>query len=332
VIEVDDADSRDGLVGVAASQFLAAISENPASEDLVRDFVDHSFAHARGDGGRELERILSEVRADILNGDHLALATSASPLTLTSAGVAGCATGLSPTSIRRLVEVLTELPDELPEGDLVLELMTCAVTFPEFADSRIRKLFTVRSGSRFPIKPEDIPAVVTQWIDGFDPLDIFIELPFVQRSRRPDSVQRWMTGELPASTWNDEFDKCSDFLETVLRDFIPWILRSCRLLDDREQYQWELIAASLETGLNSRWAMSASRLVPALPRRALCVVTPEAVSQTLDAGLPGVDFALVADARSNLREAVERILSAHPEIPRLTDLEMSGLVELVAAR
>jgi hypothetical protein len=94
-----------------ASQFMAAIPENPDEEDLVQRFVSASYVSFRSTALQQagtLSNTLSSIRTSLLDSTIDPIAVAASPMHLTEFGLAVNHTGLSPDSCRSIALFLRE--------------------------------------------------------------------------------------------------------------------------------------------------------------------------------------------------------------------------------
>jgi helicase len=222
---------EESLSAGLASQFMAAIPENPEVDNLVDVFAKQMFLTHRLGSSALIHHQLTAIASDLLDETHGALAMVASPLHLTPFGQAANATGFSPQSCRQIAAflrqnrvwgeaTLTNL------AQLASDLLRALGTLPEQTHQDLRKVLKSRS-SRVAVKPEDFQRVLDSWLGG-RPLEyIFAELPYVERSKRTPRIQPWLNGSSEASGWNAEFDKFVDFIRAVCGDFLPWLMRAC---------------------------------------------------------------------------------------------------------
>jgi len=287
VAEREDFRTHPELQAVASAQFVASIPENPESEDLVPDFLRHTYSFARSAGQAALMETLNTARVSVLDEERGAIARAASPLRLTPLGVAANSTGLSPESVRTLIQTLEGLPeDSRANGELAARMVEGLIYLPELANDRLKK--SIVASGRFLVKSNDIAGIVDDWIAGSDIQDIFLELPYVRRSGRKDSVASWATGDSPRSSWHDEFDKFADFMDGTVGSFLSWIARASNqlapLVAGPSDLNWVLFADLLESGVNSAWGVAAVRAGASTPRKLLCALGPQ---MTQEFTIPG---------------------------------------------
>ncbi len=235
-----------------AGQFLAAIAESPDEEDLPQRFGGSLLA-ARLRPPDSWIAILRNIRDDVLDAKDgfPPFATAASPLRLTELGKAVNLSGFSPDTARKMLRFLrdNDLPTQLPAlaSSLLIEL-ACST---EQANTNLRK--TVQNpSSRFCIKPENFESVIENWLEGTPLEDIFLSLPYVDRSGRTPKATTWINGDEDSPSWEDEYDKFFEFMMNVIGGYLPWALRACSLLvahadaDLQDAFNWADAADLLE--------------------------------------------------------------------------------------
>ncbi len=271
-------DTNPALVAALASQFMAAIPENPATNDLSQSFAETSYYAARGANIDDLLPAFRQLEGDLLDESMGALATAASPLHLTALGAAANRTGLSPRSCRAIVAELRSVGQNVDRnGAFAARLLTDLVGLPELGNERLRKKLTRVANTRYPIAVEDLEPVLESWINGGELEELFVDLGYVKRSTRPASINAWLTGNDPGSSWYDEFDKFVEFMTGAVCSFLPWVVRSAGQLEvfagGPFPVDWALFADMLELGVNSAWAATALRLNAPASRRALAYLS-----------------------------------------------------------
>ncbi len=256
-------DQRDAFEAVLASQFIAAIPENPDTEDLVEQFSKNTFAAHRLRSTAPVLRMLTLISDSLLDDTDAALARAASPLHLTPLGTAVNATGLSPRTCRDLIQALRDMP--VPQNSwlglvkLASDLLRALGRVPEQTYSEFRKVLS-NPGRRAAVKPEDLESVISSWLSG-EPLErIFFALPYVQRSTRRPTAWEWLDGTTRESTWDAEYDKFVEFSRSILEGFLPWTLRACEALSEFvdsswTELNWRRWADMMELGVDSAWAV-----------------------------------------------------------------------------
>ena len=152
------------LIAGLASQFMAAIPENPNADNLVDPFAKRTFwAHRLGNDAL-IRRRLTAIVNDLLDETHGALAMAASPLHLTPFGQAANVTGFSPQSCRQISAFLRQnrLVKDETLTNLASDLLHALGTLPEQTHQDLRKVLTT-SSSRFSVKPTDFQHVLDSW-------------------------------------------------------------------------------------------------------------------------------------------------------------------------
>jgi len=229
--EASAPEREESLVAGLASQFMAAIPENPDVDNLVNPFAKRTFLAHRLGNDALIRSKLTAIESDLLDETHGALAMTASPLRLTPFGQAANATGFSPQSCRQIATFLQQSRGRggatlTDLANLASNLLSALGTLPEQTYQDLRKVLKTQS-SRFSVKPNDFQRVLESWLSG-RPLEyIFAELPYVVRSTRKPKIQAWLSGSSEASGWNAEFDKFVDFTNAVFGGFLPWLMRAC---------------------------------------------------------------------------------------------------------
>jgi helicase len=243
---------------IVGSQLLAAVKENPTMEDLGLSFFSATFAsHLEPEARENAQTAITEAIDSILHDDP-PLAAAASPLTLTDVGAAANQTGLSPITVRRLLATLSGLADD---GDLPAVgsmLLRGLADVPEQQNMNLSKTVN-NSASRFMIKPDDFAPVIESWIGGV-PLDqMFHSLPANQRSKRKPQLDLWLQGVSDESQWEDVFEQFTDFVHSVLENYLPWLLRSASILAPHAnlggELPWTDWASQVEKGVSHPWAI-----------------------------------------------------------------------------
>jgi len=238
-----------------ASQFLAAIPENPGSPDLARQFADATLSGSTVSRGPHIRQTVSRIESSLLDPTEGALAAVASPMRLTALGEAANATGFSPDSCRQILSFL-RVPNN--RGDMVAvssKLLKELGTLPEQNNGNLRKVLTVKR-CRFCVKPEDFDTLLDLWAKGTSREEIFASLPYVLRSSIKPRIQEWLRGSKDISGWDVVFDNFTDFISSVVEGFLPWLMRSCGRLSPHvggwaDKAQWLEWAEILETGGSS---------------------------------------------------------------------------------
>lgn len=251
-----------------SSNFLAAIAENPDSEDLVADLYRTHYA-SQSSAGPRLFTALQEVRSNLLSGER-PFATAASPLQLTTLGVAANLTGLSPETCRAIIDLLPVREwHSQPLHVVAAEVLRRLAAVPEQTNVKLRRRLEGARNTRYVIQDADLEPLLENWMAGMEEESLFMDLAYVRRSRRTPTISEWMSGAADSATWPDEYESFMDFRSGTLSGFLPWALRGCGSLEraiGQPQVlglffttDWDALADFIETGTSNRWAAAAIR-------------------------------------------------------------------------
>lgn len=238
VLQTDFGDST--IRAAFASQYLAAIAENPGTDHIESEFTKSLFIEAQNTGAH-VSPFISAVTEDLLSGD-MPFASRNSPIQLNEIGRSVNQTGFCPSSCRKiLVELQTVVATD--DIELAFTLLGLLGDLPEQGDGKFSKLVQREKYNREPdrekkqrppktlVRIENLPVLLSHWLEGMQPIDIFATLPLVQKSKRVPAFAEWREGLDQVSDWDAEFDKFCDFLRSTVFEFLPWLLRACSLLD-----------------------------------------------------------------------------------------------------
>ena len=84
------------------------------------------------------------------------------------------------------------------------------------------------------------------------------EIPSKAHSTRHPSVQLWLNGSAGDNFWDEEFDRFSEFVDSTMKHFLPWMMRGAREIPEisgQPGKPWTEWASFLELGVNSSWAI-----------------------------------------------------------------------------
>jgi helicase len=257
--------AKDDVAAVLSSQFLAAIPENPHSENLVNDFLSASFLSAR-DRPQQIEKVkafVQKTRSGLIDESEGAFARAASPLHLTELGVAANETGFSPSSVRDILGFLRNWKTRSGAPTLLafaVRALTDLSSLPEQSSEELRKAAT--KNARPVIKPKDFEPVLAGWLSGKELETMFQSLPSVIGARTQTTIDEWLSGNAAGSIWDGRYDKFADFVSTVLEAYLPWVLRACAVLSpfvgpQLRDCDFRLWADMVEYGVDTRWAAAA---------------------------------------------------------------------------
>lgn len=241
---VGEADSiKNHIEATFGSQLLACVGEHPKMDNIVDELVAVSYAQ-RGGNGANLRRILEAALHDMLDNNQPggALAVANSPVRLTDFGVAANLSGFSPATCRLMTQYL--LADEFLVGpSLFADLLSAFKDIPEQSNNDLRK---VLSGVRHNnvLKEEKLEQLLT---DLMTPQDVRVAF---ERLRDPKSKAQPETVETM-------FENFVSFVDNVIGNFLPWLLRGLQTLsahgsDAAKKTAWADMARLVEAKLAAR--------------------------------------------------------------------------------
>lgn len=265
VFEVTKAGTEfsDDVISNIASQFLAAIPENPDQDDLVSAFSESLYWSTAPDQAAKAQNVIKTVASSILDGSKGALAVAASPFKLTDFGCAAVTSGFSPSSCRAIMTLFSEA---LPSGGrpaLIGWMIVELGQLPEQSNRNWRK--EVQKPNRScRVKTSDAQYAVEGWLSGKSLLDIFVDLPGVKKSKSKVTVSEWLEGLDEPVQWDEDFDAFVDWVNTVIASFASWLMRSCSELSAQTdgwalQVDWGQLSDFCECGVDTNWAVKALR-------------------------------------------------------------------------
>ena len=253
--------SEQASVPMMGSQLLAAIPERPGLDDLPGSFLRNSFVWQTEGAETARSRINAAFREILAEEDGEALAKVGSPAQLTPFGVAANASGLSPGTAKKLRAELRKLDLDRAArpnlSDIGVGFLTSFGGVPEQRNGDLRKAIE-NPKSRPIVRINELPMVLSHWLEGNSPEAIFAELPSARRSTRTPNLQTWLQGIPEDSTWNDQFTKFNDFMGDCMEFFLPWLLNAASPiaeLDGRTERPWLDWARFVELGVDNTWAV-----------------------------------------------------------------------------
>ena len=251
-VEVDNA---------IASQFLAAIPENSADDDLVASFVDAMYWTSGSTPRAKVQKTIRKIASEILDSANGALATAASPFRLTEFGELAVKCSFGPNSCRLILDHLNKCETPTDGPSLVARMLVDLGSLPEQQQKAWRKELD-KPTKACRVKKDDVAYVLKHWFLGSSLIQIFVTLPGVQKSKSKVCVDEWCEGmEMPV-TWDDEFDEFVDWVNGVVVSFACWLMTACSHLsvlapEWAREIDWPQLAEFCEHGVDSKWALAA---------------------------------------------------------------------------
>ena len=325
-------DQQAALHGSSASQFLAAIPENPGVDDLAERFGRTMFWARRDDDVAQV-RALAGIEQSVLDQTGGALATAASPLHLTTFGEAAMRTGFSPDSCRRIVQSLHEMV--APETLLSLgsELLGRLGALPEQAHAKLRKELAggKRTMCRVSVKTWNTRRVV---VAGRRLRANVRRSAFGARSRIRPAVMAWVEGVQGPCGWDAEFDRFIEIVQAAVERFLSWLARACGAFSNLVggwtfNVDWSVTAELFEAGVDTAWAVRAKWMGAPAGRVALAPVGrkwPTSFVSKLDPYHLGLAALRDAAARGQIEQFFVRPLKEPGGLTRRRRRNWSGCV------
>lgn len=234
--------SQEHIEATFSSQLLACIDEHPDADDVVSDLVEASYAGAT-DGEANIRRVLDASVEEILDGAQAggALAAKNSPIRLTKFGQAANLSGFSPHSCRRMVEFLSA--DDFEVGPpLFTKLLREFYDIPEQSNDVLRKIFSGINHKNI-VTASNLEGMLKELFTLGDRRTVFDSL------RSPKSVAK-------AETVETMFEDFVAFVDTVVGNFLPWLLRGLECIspfgsEAASYINWADMAREIELKLAS---------------------------------------------------------------------------------
>lgn len=230
------------LEATFSSQLLACIDEHPDSDDVVSDLVAASYAGAT-DSEANIRRVLDASVTEILDEAQSggALAVMNSPIRLTEFGQAANLSGFSPRTCRRMVEFLSA--DAFEVGPpMFAKLLGDFNAIPEQSNDLLRKIFSGES-HRNVLTARNLEGMLREVLTPIDRRKVFENL------RNPNSKAK-------ADTVETMFEDFVAFVDAVVGNFLPWLLRGLESIspygsEAASDIEWAGMARKIESRLAS---------------------------------------------------------------------------------
>jgi helicase len=243
-------DEQRRIHAIIASQYLALVPEHPSCDDL-NDLLSGALYRSRAGERQEVLSMMRRIHHELVDtSDGEPFAIAASPMRLTDLGRQANLTGLSPATCRMLLRFfhseIRETSDSVLCSTLLLALGEC----PEQQNAHLAAMAAGRR-KRFFVSNTDLPFLIEGWFQRTPLHELFLALPKARASKAVVSPTKWISGEASSEFVASQYDKFIDFMEYVIAGFLPWILRSCRILQDfgatwAMSYDWDGLAERIE--------------------------------------------------------------------------------------
>jgi helicase len=249
---------------ILSNQFLSAISENQNAENVMNNFGRCLLVSQNQTVYPRVIKLLENVQTYLLDSTELPFAKPASPISLTSFGIAANKTGLSPVSCRAVVRYLSQMSDAPDITGLANDLLIRFADLTEQPNENLKKIL-IAPGAQFCVKQQELPYVLHRWVSGMPRENIFAGLNTVLKMRKKQPLSDWLAGQEEGSPWDDEYDRFVDFIRGAIEGFLPWLMWACGRLSEfgnnaAMNVPWKMWAKMIEKGVDSMWAANALAL------------------------------------------------------------------------
>lgn len=231
------------LEAMFSAQLLACIGEHPEADDIVSEFTKASYAGQTG-GEDNVRRIFSETVSNVLDDSQPAgaMAVMNSPIRLTEFGRAANLSGFSPSTCQLMVRFLS---NETFESGATLfgELLEQFNNVPEQPNEVLRKIFS-SNAHRNVVKADNLAEMLANLLARMDVREVFEDLRSANSKAKPETVETM-------------FEEFVSFIDSVVGNFLPWLLRGLETLSEygsREaaKTDWSAMAKEVEKSLSAR--------------------------------------------------------------------------------
>jgi len=231
------------LEAMFSAQLLACIGEHPEAEDIVSEFTGASYAGRTG-GGDNVRRICLETISNALDDSQPggAMALMNSPIKLTEFGQAANLSGFSPSTCREMIRFLSK--DEFESGAVLFsKLLTQFNSAPEQSNEDLRKIFSGNSHKNV-VKADNLEKMLSNLLARMDIREVFESLRSSKSKAQPETVETM-------------FENFVSFIDSVVGNFLPWLLRGFATLgtygsSDAASTDWSAMAKVVEQALSAR--------------------------------------------------------------------------------
>lgn len=125
-----------------------------------------------------------------------------------------------------MLEFLHSIDPSQSEEQILAALVLGLSHLPEQSSERWKQKL-LRPRKKLMVGREDVISLIEGWLANKTYVDLFLELPAVQRSSRNPRADAWSRGSTGEENWSEEFDKFLDFVAAVVERFLPWLLHAC---------------------------------------------------------------------------------------------------------
>ena len=144
-------------------------------------------------------------------------------------------------------------------------------------------------------------------------------MPSKVRSTRRDRLEAWLRGDPDDNNWTDQFSTFTEFVDSVIALFLPWILRAAKTLAElkgQTERPWIEWADFMEMGVDTSWAVMLIN-EDIIPDRTKARAVGRAIvhwAEALDPDSEDLPRALseVTDVDVPTLERIRRLLQANP--------------------
>ncbi len=231
------------LEAMFSAQLLACIGEHPEADDIVSEFTNASYAGQTG-GEDNVRRIFLETISSVLDDSQPggAMAIMNSPIRLTEFGQAANLSGFSPGTCRLMVQFLSKETFESGAA-LFSELLEQFNNVPEQSNEVLRKIFSSNTHKNV-VKADNLKEMLSNLLARTDVREVFEGLRSAKSKAQPETVETM-------------FEDFVSFIDSIVGNFLPWLLRGLETLseygsDQAAATDWSAMAKEVEKSLSAR--------------------------------------------------------------------------------
>ena len=170
------------------------------------------------------------------------MAVMNSPIKLTEFGQAANLSGFSPGTCREMVQFLSQETLK-SEAALFSELLRQFNRVPEQSNEVLRKVFSGNAHKNV-VKADNLEKMLTNLLARMDVREVFESLRNPKSKAKPDTVET-------------DFENFVSFIDSVVGNFLPWLLRGHATLSkygssEAASTDWSAMAKAVEQALSTR--------------------------------------------------------------------------------